>query len=387
MQTQIKTAITFLLACACTGLLTLMAAQSGFQRGGSDMERWLWLSASCLIVCTVHLLPSLMHEKPSLKNLPVWLVWAAGFVFVIFAHAQFFTLAEMHSGQERVAQLSEALLPEPSNVTPQSGNVTGRSVTVIAKELSKATTTLIRLPETKREEQKMVITALERELKIAQEVAEQLASEKRVHTEQISKLQDDPVAHRLATLLGVKHDSVMLVASLFMALTLELIAVVLWKLTLNHPQAHTDSTPVTPIVTQEPSNASLVTQSNETAPQEQATPVTSNVTPASNEASFLKGIPAQVLAVVSTKHSEPNIIDPLSGSTLPAETSTAAITKPVQEAPPANKATGVNDPALPHLLEAVKRGELKPTVSGIRTFARVGTERARMLREVLISNI
>lgn len=386
MQTRIKTRITFLLASTCTFLLVLMAAQSGFQRGGSDIERWLWLGASCLIVCTVHLLPGLMHEKPSLKTLPVWLVWTGGFLFVIFAHSQFFTLAEIHAGQERIAQRTGTLSHNSSNVTPVLSNVTGRPVTVIAKELSKATATLARLPENKREEQKQLITALEREFKITQEVAAQQASEKQAQAEQINKLQDDPVAHRLAALLGVKHDSVMLIAALFMALTLELIAVVLWKLALNQPEANAKSEipTLTFSTVTEPHHTETVTPSNETVNQEQTIGVTPTVTPASNEASFIQEntpqLPLSVTAAFSAEHAEKQAAEPypLPEAAKPSQPITEVCSTPI-------KTTGTHDPILPHLLEAVKRGELKPTVSGIRNFARVGTERARVLRETIIS--
>lgn len=386
MQTRIKTGITFLLASACTFLLVLMAAQSGFQRGGSEIERWLWLGASCLIVCTVHLLPGLMHEKASLKTLPVWLVWTGGFLFVIFAHSQFFTLAEMHAGQERIAQVTGTLSHSSGNVTPGLSNVTGRPVTAIAKELSKATGTLSRLPENKREEQRQLITALERELKIAQEVAAQQASEKQAQAEQISKLQDDPVAHRLAALLGVKHDSVMLVASLFMALTLELIAVVLWKLALNQPEGNAKPEISTVSNVTDIHHTETVAPSNDTVSQQQTIAVTPTVTPASNEACFIQEntpqLPLSVTAAFSTEHTKKQTTEP---SPLPEAAEPSQPTVEVCSTP--IKTTGTHDPILPQLLEAVKRGELKPTVSGIRNFARVGTERARVLREAIITEI
>ena len=378
MQNRQQRLLTYALAVACTGVLVLMAGISGFQRGGSGIERWLWVAASCLIVCTVHLLPGLMQGKPLRQNLPIWLVWVGGFVFVIFAHSQFFTLAELHAGQERVASQGQITINAPASSTPA---VMGRSATQVATELSRATALLNRLPETKQDGQRLVITALQQELKIAQAAEEQANRQKQNESEKISRLQNDPVAHRLGALLGVNPEMVMLFASLFMALVLELVAVILWRLALDSrpsiaklPEPSREPFTTTSTETKiNPDNAGIdavtpqvVTLTN--AVSNAAPFVTGerycSVTPASNEACFSPVFPTK-----SPK------VTPENPVLLSAEN-----TESIPVTPPATE-----DPAFPDLFAAMQRGELKPTVSAIRGFAKVGTERARNLREALLA--
>ena len=375
MQNRQQRLLTYALAVACTGVLVLMAGISGFQRGGSGIERWLWVAASCLIVCTVHLLPGLMQGKPLRQNLPIWLVWAGGFVFVIFAHSQFFTLAELHAGQERVASQGQVTTNVPASSTPA---VMGRSATQVATELSRATALLNRLPETKQEGQRLVITALQQELKIAQAAEEQANRQKQNESEKISRLQNDPVAQRLGALLGVNPEMVMLFASLFMALVLELVAVILWRLALDSrppiaklPEPMSQPLTVTSTKTKiNPDNADsdAGTTLVATPPVVTATNAVSNTAPfvtvehysgvthASNEACFSPVFPTK------------------SPQVTPENTESIPVTPPATE-----------DPIFPDLFAAMQRGELKPTVSAIRGFAKVGTERARNLREALLA--
>ena len=378
MQNRQQRFLTYVLAVACTGVLVLMAGISGFQRGGSGIERWLWVAASCLIVCTVHLLPGLMQGKPLRQNLPIWLVWVGGFVFVIFAHSQFFTLAELHAGQERVASQGQITINAPASSTPA---VMGRSATQVATELSRATALLNRLPETKQDGQRLVITTLQQELKIAQAAEEQANRQKQNESEKISRLQNDPVAHRLGALLGVNPEMVMLFASLFMALVLELVAVILWRLALDSrpPIAKLPESMSQPLATTNtetkinPDNAGIdavtpqvVTLTN--AVSNAAPFVTverySGVTPASNEACFSPVFPTKSPPVTSEN---PVLLS-------------AENTESIPVTPPSTE-----DPVFPDLFAAMQRGELKPTVSAIRAFAKVGTERARNLREALLA--
>lgn len=352
MQNRQQRILTYVLAVACTGVLVLMAGISGFQRGGSGMERWLWVAASCLIVCTVHLLPGLMQGKPLRQNLPMWSVWAGGFVFVIFAHSQFFTLAELHAGQERIAtsQGSNPAIHVSAITAPATPS--GRSATQVATELSKATALLNRLPEAKQEGQRLVITALQQELKIAQAAEAEANRQQQNQAEKINRLQHDPVAQRLGTLFGVNPEMVMLFASLFMALVLELVAVILWRLALD---SH-------PLVISAPANNSV--KADKVNHKEMACVTPSHtttllgVTQASNEAAF------SLLPSVTPQEYQEGVT-------------------PVTNVSPRKIAHA--DPIFPLLFAAIQRDELKPTVSAIRTFAKVGTERARNLREALIA--
>lgn len=213
------------LALALSAALSVAAAVSGWQRGGNWLESMLWAFLSILAVLIAHLLPALLHHRPALSAMaaPVWL---GIFAVVVFGHAQFFTLAEMHAGRERLESLSTTAQDTP----PASS--TGRTTTVIARDLSRAAAALPRLPEAKRPVQREAIAALQTELDTAKQQASQQSADKAQQHAAGEAVKTDPVGHRLGQALGVKAEGVMLAVSVFTALVLELASVILWRLAL-----------------------------------------------------------------------------------------------------------------------------------------------------------
>jgi hypothetical protein len=203
-----KARIAFGLAVLISLTLGLMSAVASWQRGGSDIERVLWVVAGCCITLAVHVLPAMLDQKS-----PLWLAWGAALLVVVFGHAQFLTLAEQHAGAERI----KAAVPVVAHSSRPAG--------VVAAELSKASATLARLPESKRDEQRLVVTNLERELKLA----ESQDSSVKADSERVSS---DPVGQRMALLFKTRAEVVMLVVSLFTALVLECLAIVFWRIAL-----------------------------------------------------------------------------------------------------------------------------------------------------------
>lgn len=203
-----KQKIALWLAVIMSMTLAAMSAVASWQRGGSDAERLLWLFAGCCVTVAVHVLPAMLDKKS-----PLWLAWGAALLVVVFGHAQFLTLAEQHAGAERV-KLAAPVITAGS-----------RTSSVVAAELTKESRVLARLPESKRDEQRLVVTNLERELDMVKSQESAVSSSK-------SAASSDPVGQRMALLFKTRAEIVMLVVSLFTALVLECLAIVFWRIAL-----------------------------------------------------------------------------------------------------------------------------------------------------------
>jgi hypothetical protein len=217
------------LASALSLALSIAAGVSGWQRGGNTLESSLWAMLSILAVLVVHLLPALLYQRGWL-TLAAFPVWLGVFGVVAFSHAQFFTLAEIHAGQERLLKTPVTPLNDPKLMQPPTAP--GRTAAIVARELSKAATLLSRLPETKRPAQQQAVDALRLELAAVQQAEASAAASLTRQQASIETRQADPVGLRLGQVLGLPVGNVMLVVALATALVLELACVVLWRLAL-----------------------------------------------------------------------------------------------------------------------------------------------------------
>jgi hypothetical protein len=204
-----KRVLSVIVALALTAALMGMSAIAGWQRGGHQMEQWLWVLAACCLTVCVHILPSLI----SARSVVARLVWVGAFVACVFGHSQFFVFSELHAGEARISTSVDAVQP------------IGRSPTVIAQEVARATRVLARLPADSRDYQAKVVAALEQELKVAQE---QSAA---IRNNQIRN-ERDPVGARIAAVTGFSHEAIMLVVAVATAVILEGLAVTFWGLAL-----------------------------------------------------------------------------------------------------------------------------------------------------------
>lgn len=211
--------------------LSVAAGVSGWQRGGYWLECLLWAVLSILAVLTAHLLPALLsrHGWLALAAVPVWL---GIFAVVVFGHAQFFTLAEIHAGRDRVLQpvassTESTAISQP--VTP------GRTAPAVARDLAKASAALVWLPEARRPAQREAVEALRLELATVQQAEAREAASLARQQSSIEAKAADPVGQRLAHAFSLHTGSVMLAVALVTALMLELASVILWCLTLAAP--------------------------------------------------------------------------------------------------------------------------------------------------------
>ena len=211
-----KMRIAFGLAVLISLTLGLMSAVASWQRRGSDIERVLWVIAGVSMTVAVHILPAMLRSRS-----PLWLAWAGAFAVVIFGHAQFFTLSEIHAGRERAAKESV------SDVITNT-RASGRTAATVATDLAKAASVLPRLPESRQQAQQQVIAALQTEL----ETARQAEATVRADMEKQEARQADPVGWRMGKMLGKDAGTVMLLVSLATAIVLECLAIAFWRIAL-----------------------------------------------------------------------------------------------------------------------------------------------------------
>jgi hypothetical protein len=262
--------------------LSVAAGVSGWQRGGNALESTLWAGLSVLAVLVVHVLPALLYRRGWLALL-AFPVWLGVFAVVAFSHAQFFTLAEIHAGRERVLSFEQTpidpLGPAPGRSATNSGGLLsfrhtplaspplvvegllktedtpidppktggvpkngeaiktggvtpGRTAASVARDLAKATAALVWLPQAKRPAQQQAVDALRLELAAVQQAEAREAASLASQRASIEARQADPVGLRLGQVLGLSVDSVMLAVALETALVLELASVILWRLAL-----------------------------------------------------------------------------------------------------------------------------------------------------------
>ena len=204
MKTQKQTEM---LAWALTISLSVVAAMSGWGRGVTAPEKFVWAGLSVLILLVTHLMPSLVWSKTWLIRALVLPVWVVSFAVSTLQGADLFTrINNSHQPEVEVASTYE-----------------GRPVAEITAELKKATLMLPKLPEWKRGAQEKTIEILQGELNRANKFEERF-EEKKV------KAQADPLGFVIASFFDSSADKVMLVISVATTFSLESAAIVLWLL-------------------------------------------------------------------------------------------------------------------------------------------------------------
>ncbi|WP_250478845.1 MULTISPECIES: hypothetical protein [unclassified Caballeronia] len=218
----------FGLAFAATATACCISALAGWQRGGSLAERLVWVSVSLALVTSAHLLPALVRDKPAGVRAVTVVMWIACMATACYGHATFFLVAQRHSGELRAS----VVLPVPAAASSRSltavmaerAIVIGQLTTAQGRHCVGTCTTL----NARRVTLAARLDALDAE---AGDVQRRNLEDERVAT-QLAALLADPVASRLATLLGTTEERVDLVSGLAFAAVLEGVACLLWAVAL-----------------------------------------------------------------------------------------------------------------------------------------------------------
>ncbi|CAM2149079.1 hypothetical protein [Paraburkholderia tropica] len=229
------------LAVAATGTALCMSVLAGWQRGGSLPERLAWIAIGLVLVTSAHLLPALLRESSLLVRGIGSVLWGACLVTACIGHAVFFVAAQQHAGEMRVLAVPATPVLSP-----------GRSLTTVMKERANATAQLATANtrycaancatlEARRVTLAARVDALNAE---ADEIRRQQVAGDRVKADR-DALRTDPVASRVAALLGVPVSRIDLLFGSMFAAVLEGVACLLWTVALRSPSLP-DATGVTP---------------------------------------------------------------------------------------------------------------------------------------------
>lgn len=302
------------MAVAITSLAIALAAASAWGRAVGLHHQILLAGVSVTIVIAVHFAPALLRGMHKLVLWPFWSVCLAG---AMYMHASFMTAASVDAAAERLASspAAAARAEQRAAIEQALSSIKAKPAAQIARQLSWTTDSAR-------------IAALQIELQESQRadaLRAQLVTLAAGTAAAAAGATADPVAERLASMLGVTADSVGLVVSLLFALLLEVLGMMLWCVALaGKPRAD--------------EGADLV--------MSQAAPVMQQVPQVNVQ-------PAVQSAVHDVMHADSH--------------------EPVP--PPSDD--------LSRLRAAIERGDCLPTLIGIRNFMRCGQSRASDLRRAL----
>ncbi|MCR1767710.1 hypothetical protein [Burkholderia glumae] len=361
----------FALATLATVTALSLSILAGWQRGGTVPERLIWISIGTVLVTSAHLLPALIRDAPISVRIIGNVLWGACLVTACYGHAVFFAFAQQHAGEQRATTVQATSAPSPSRsltaVMAERAAVTAQLAAANARYCVGNCVTL----EGRRVTLTARIDALNAE---ADQVRRQQAAADRVTARQDALLAD-PVASRLAALLGTTTARIDLLTGLVFAAVLEGVACLLWivalRLPLPKPLAGvTNVTPaavtVTPAVTQP-----IVTPVTE-APNV-IEPVVTIVTNAG-------GMSQPGVMPVAASHDDETVSRK---SMTPSPDRTTAGHAPHDDPiAPLRTAAPVDD-HLSRLIQDVAAGLVRPTVADIRRHLGCSQARAGELRRQL----
>ncbi|MCA8245557.1 hypothetical protein LGN12_00090 [Burkholderia multivorans] len=333
----------FVLAVGSTATALCLSVLAGWQRGGTLPERLIWIAIGMVLVTSAHLLPALIRDAPLAVRGLGSVLWAACLATACYGHAVFFVNAQQHAGELR------------ASAVPLSGPV-GRSLTVVMAEragviaqLASANARRCTANCTTLEAHRMTLAARLDALNAeADDIRRQHVADDRVATQR-DALRADPVALRLAALLGATAARVDLVSGLMFAAVLEGVACLLWTVALRE------------------SRSTLPAVSAEVDVTQSAVATVSDATKADQLASVASRIDKTVSSKELLHHRDGRTRNPTS-----------------RDAPIAPlRAVAGNDNHLSQLVQDVATGRLRPTVAGIRRHLGCSQARAIALRRQL----
>lgn len=306
--------LTISMAIAVTGLAVALAAASAWGRASGLHQKFLLSGISMAVVVSVHLAPALLRSIPPLV---IWPFWCMCLVGAIYMHANFMIVAASDAALVRLASspVAVARAEQRAAVEEALSSIRARPAGQIARQLSWTT-------------HPARIAALEVELQEAQRadsLRAQLVTLAAGAAAAAAGATADPVAERLAGLVGVTANSMGLAASVLFAGLLEVLGMMLWFVSLADRKRLVADAEILPT---------------------QAAPIVQ-----------------QVVQVNVQPPEQPSLNDVVHAD--------------------AHEPAQVASDDLSLLRAAIERGECQSTLNSIRTFMRCGQSRASELRRAL----
>ncbi|WP_258180271.1 hypothetical protein [Burkholderia multivorans] len=342
------------LALIATGTSAWISIVAGVERGGTTGERFAWAAVALVVLLAAHLLPALTRNETlqiKLIALALWLVCILG---TTYGHATFFLEAQQHAGAQRAATLQAELPSTPTRpVAVRGRDVIARDQARVAQQLAAARAERCAAScaalAARREALSAKLAALATEAEVAKRAelaADRAEEERQMFNARLDKARLDPVTSRVAQFLQLPHDVVDLTIALVFGLLLECVACIGWLQVfgqravgpVERGHAHDRTVEAAVTVSHEP-----VTASRDAAMSEEAAEVSSNVA--------LE--PSHEVVSVASKEDAVAV-----ERVIPSEALSLA--------------------------NAIARGDVRPTVAGIRQYLRCSQARAAHMRKMVL---
>ncbi|RFU47341.1 hypothetical protein [Paraburkholderia sp. DHOC27] len=228
------------LAATATATSLVIAAESGWARGGLPAERAIQVALGAVAVLYVHLLPARWRTLGILARILATALWGIGIAVVMYGQASFFMLSQQHAGNRRAETVPATTMLAGIGVPP------GRTLTEIMRDVANVSSELAHAqvrrctgdcPSLKAHTAILVaqLAALNAE---AGEARRREAEEDR-RSQQVDRiealratLRADPVAWTVASWFDTTQDRLELMMGVACAVVLEGASVVSWLLAL-----------------------------------------------------------------------------------------------------------------------------------------------------------
>ena len=237
---------TALFAILIGSLSLLISASAGWHRGGNDDEKLLLAGVSVAAVLAVHLLLAISRYASTMVRVVGFVIWLVCATFTMYGLGSYFLGAQEEAREHQAAAIASS--------TPSSLPTPKRSLSVILAEQVKLRAALAGATVAVCTENCAALTTRKVILNARLQPLEAEAEEfRRWQTAQDqldarrSALRTDPVALRLAGMLGATSGAVSLAAALLFSVILEGLGCLCWYLVLT-PRDLSVTHPVTPMV-------------------------------------------------------------------------------------------------------------------------------------------
>ncbi len=213
---------TRIFAILVTSTATVMSAVAALERGGTILDRVLWVAISVAVCLGSHLIPSIIKTRWS------WLLWMFCLLGTVYSHITFLTYSSLRAGDERSNHsIQKADVERQIQITREAlSSISARPIATVSEQLAITTGWRNR-------------TALQAELSEAKRAAAlqdnlvMLASSATVTREATAT---DVVTGRIAKITGGNEASINLVTGLFYSSLLEFMGALLWYQVLRDHQ-------------------------------------------------------------------------------------------------------------------------------------------------------
>lgn len=219
------------LAVTATTTTLALSSLAGWQRGGSQPERAVWVALGVVLILCAHLLPTLIRGSPPAVRLTGSLLWGTCMVTACYGHVYFFLLAQQHAGESRASDAVPVVMgPAALPLRPLGAVMQERAGITRQLALSRAQRCVRDCPllDARRVTLAARLDALDAE---ADDIRRRHAEDDRT-TARRDALLIDPVTSRLAALLHVTGTRVDLLSGVLFAAVLEGVACLLWTVAL-----------------------------------------------------------------------------------------------------------------------------------------------------------